>query len=76
MPEHTSCRTCRFWSLLRSGAIIGRCRNAQLSGAEFPPGSYCCSLWELDRRTNGRDDKHGHPPGSKRAKKPTKPTKR
>jgi hypothetical protein len=70
MPEHTSCRTYRFWSLVRRGAIIGRCRNAALSGAEFPMGSYCCSLWGLDRRTNKRDHAPGHGPGPKSAKKP------
>lgn len=46
MSDPTNCKTCRFWSLLREGALIGRCTNVESSGAQFPRGSHCCGWWE------------------------------
>jgi hypothetical protein len=45
MPEPTVCRTCRFWQLLRDGALIGRCRKPE-SLRQFPRGVDSCGYWE------------------------------
>jgi hypothetical protein len=49
------CDNCRFWTLLRSGAVIGRCDHAD-SQMAFPRAAHCCSLWEQDRRHIARPD--------------------
>ena len=45
MVEPTVCRTCRFWQLLRDGALIGRCRKTE-SLRQFPRGVDSCCYWE------------------------------
>jgi hypothetical protein len=50
MPDQIYCRTCRFWSRLRAGALIGRCHCPE-SGHSFTRGLDCCSHWTIENRT-------------------------
>jgi hypothetical protein len=47
MTNEPSCALCRWYRLLREGAVIGRCCNP-LSGTAFPRQSFWCRQFEAD----------------------------
>ena len=50
-----SCQYCRWFSMLREGAVIGRCRNEQGELA-FPRKEACCPRFDSERRAEARDE--------------------
>jgi len=71
MISDASCRSCRFWSRLRAGALIGRCGNNESRHA-FPKANDCCELWSQTRhRTWAELDVSDLPPA-----RPGRPRKR
>lgn len=55
MLRQPSCQYCRWFSLLRAGAVIGRCRN-EAGGLGFPRKEACCPQFDAERRAEERDD--------------------
>ena len=55
MLRQPSCQYCRWFSLLRDGAVIGRCRN-EAAGLAFPRKEACCPQFDAERRTHDRGD--------------------
>jgi hypothetical protein len=61
MLRQPSCQYCRWFSLLRDRALIGRCRN-EVGGLAFPRKEACCPKFDSERRAQGRDDPDFEPP--------------
>jgi len=55
MLRQPSCQHCRWFSLLRDGAVIGRCRN-DAGGLAFPRKEACCPQFDAERRTADRGE--------------------
>ena len=55
MLRQPSCQYCRWFSLLRDGAVIGQCRN-ETGGLAFPRREACCPQFESERRAEERDE--------------------
>jgi hypothetical protein len=55
MLRQPSCQDCRWFSLLRDGAVIGRCRN-EAGGLAFPRREACCPQFDGERRARERDE--------------------
>lgn len=61
MPRQPSCEFCRWFSLMRDGALIGRCRN-EVGDHAFPRKAACCPQFDVERRTELRDAADGDTP--------------
>lgn len=55
MLRQPSCQYCRWFNMLRDGAVIGRCRN-DTGGLAFPRKEACCPQFEPERRAYERGE--------------------